>query len=435
MANSTENLAGFLENFYGAPAKQNEHLALKYKELYGLPTLSKEYVVNPHIFQHCTNTVNCIVIVLYNQKKEFLIIYSPTMLTELEPVGWRLLGGSLHDGKEIIEECVNRIVLREMQVEIAEVEPIAYIENKFIWDQNVIYHKGLAFIARALDPEPVDHNGRKTNVEGSGRIDPLDRPLGGKDYKWLGESDIPKKMAFLNREILDLAIENLKTKVFEASVGEIHAHKKGAIKHFLHKYLVKPVTYQYSSKPLRKKISSYIGDAKTILDVSTGDDELILQLAEESAHELIVANDISFGQMRPLIGKKKNKDLNVIFTNHDLTKLPFAEPFDVVLFKNTLHHICYPEECSAVFASLKRLSKRLIIVDIENPKKSFLSARVFNKYYENWLGDGDDHIHKFHSKDSFDKLIKLAFSEAEKIEFSYQRTIKGNYMIAVVDVY
>ena len=429
--NNTENLAGFLDNFYGEPAKQNEHLALKYKSLYGLPTLSKEYVVNPHIFQHCKTTVNCIVIVLYNQKKEFLIIYSPTMLSELEPVGWRLLGGSLHDGKEIIEEAVNRIVLREINVEVAEIEPIAYIENRFIWDSEEIYHRGLAFVARALDPSETEYG----TSNHSKKVDPVDRPLGGKEYKWLEESHLPEKMAFLNKEILELGIEKLKSKVFEAAVGEIQAHKKGRFKNGIHKFLVKPMMHRFASKPLRKMIGSYLGDAKTILDVSAGDDGFILEVAAASAHELTVANDISFGQMRPLIEEKKRKDLNVIFTNHDLTSLPFANPFDVVVFKNTLHHICYKEECLAVFGSLKRLSKRLIIVDIENPKKSTFSARFWNRYYEDWLGDGDDHAHKFHGKDSFAKLINLAFSDAEKIVFANQRTMKGNYMLAVIDIF
>ncbi len=427
--NEQQGLSSFLESFYGSHTQKNSYLIQKYKEIYDLPTLTKSYTVNPHIFLHCTNIENCVVVVLYNQYKEFFIVYSPTMLTEFEPVGWRLLGGSIHDGKESPEEAVTRTVRREVSCDVAELEPIAYLENHYYWNGNTAVHKGLAFIARSIEIQTTDE-------DASGHVG-LDikevvRPK-NEQKKFVEKEKIPEPMAFLNKEIMEIAIEKLKSKVFEASEEEINAPKKRnrALNAF-HNHIFKPITHKYASRRVRQKLKSYIENAKTIIDVSTGDDSFILDLASEDAHDICVANDIAFAQMSSLRALAKSKDLNILFTSHNLTSLPFALKFDAVLFKNTLHHICNKDECIVILENLKQISKRLIIVDIENPKKSSRKARLFNYYYEEIYGDGADDQHRFHSKDSFRTLINLAFSGA-KITHDKCDTIKGVYMIAVID--
>jgi ubiquinone/menaquinone biosynthesis C-methylase UbiE/ADP-ribose pyrophosphatase YjhB (NUDIX family) len=403
-------LEELLESFYGTTIQRNSYLIKTYGDLYALPSFEKDYQVDPKIFTHCTKTVNFVTVALYNSRKEFLIVYSPTVLAVNEPVGWRLLGGPIYDRNlESIEEAVNRIVRKEVALDVAELEPIATLRNSFHWAGNTIEHVGLAFIARAVgEIKEVRH----------------------QDHRCTKEP--PEKMAFLNREVFVLASEKLKHKFFDPPLEEVECPKRALPLRIFHKLIFKPVTYRFASKPLKNKIKSLVANPRTLLDVAAGDDALILELASESVPEVCVANDISWKQMETLRANAKNRALNILFTNHNVAELPFAGLFDTVIFKNTLHHIRNREELLAVLKRLKVISRRLIIVDVEDPRRGRLS-KIFNYYYEHVLGDGEED-HHFFTRDTFQKLIRLVFSDAHKIQIDKIGTIKGTYMIAVIDV-
>ena len=80
---------------------------------------------------------------------------------------------------------------------------------------------------------------------------------------------------------------------------------------------------------------------------------------------------------------------------------------------------------SQVNTHLKRIGKRLIVVDIEDPQKR-LHAKVFNWYYTKIHGDQG---HNFYSEDQFHRLMKLIYPDAE-IAFDRVGTVKGLYMFA-----
>jgi ADP-ribose pyrophosphatase YjhB (NUDIX family) len=429
-----ENLEEFVNIFYGNDTEKTAKLIEEYLEIYEIPKIVEEFQIDPHFFLHCKNTENCIVVVLYNQNREILLTLSQTMLNETETVGWRLLGGSVHCGKELIEESVLRVVKREFDVEISEIEPIAFIENHFCWDSNVAIHKGLAFMAQVIDSKDVILS---TNLalEKHDIDEYLNRPTSvNRQRNFFDEARIPQKMAFSNKKIANVAFAKLKNKIFEASIGEVHASERPIWKKLIHKYLFKPVTNR-ASRRIKQKIMSYISSHKTIIDISAGNDYFILDIAKKFPHDQCIANDISFNQMLDLRRETLKRGLQIKFTNHNSVDLPFKMRFDLVLFKNTLHHIGSKEECLAIMKQLKDISKRIIIVDVDNPKKSRWNVRFANWYFEVFYGDGDDHIHKFHNMDSFQKLIRLAFTddEADKV-FDSVETIKGDYMIAVIDI-
>lgn len=427
-----------LDSVYGSAIQRNTYLIKKYQEIYGLPFCEQDYHVDPAFFAHSTRSVNFIVVALYNREKKFLIVYSSTNLSENKPVGWRLLGGPIKDEKESIEETVNRIVRKETNLEVAELQPVAALENRFHWDENTITHRGLAFLARAIgEVTNVDTDSESGNDPQDEELRHLKRVLVSREHKLVTENEVPEEMAFLNKQALLQAIEVLRYKFFDVPIDEVEAAKRSFVITGFHKLIFKPITRRSSIK-LKNKIMSHVANAKSILDVSAGDDELILELAKKFAPDICVANDICWKQMTQLRAKAKDKGLNILFTNHNLTDLPFSYIFDAVLFKNTLHHLHNKEELRAIFRTLKTLSKRLIIVDIENPKKGSRSARLMNRYYERFYGDGDDHDHHFFTRDKFRKLVELAFNDvkdADKhIKFDSIETLKGNYMIAIIDI-
>jgi ubiquinone/menaquinone biosynthesis C-methylase UbiE/ADP-ribose pyrophosphatase YjhB (NUDIX family) len=426
-----------LDSVYGTSIQRNTYLINRYREIYGLPFFSKDYEADPAFFAHATRSVNFVLVALFNREKKFLIVYSSTILSANKPVGWRLLGGPIYDDRESIEESVNRIVRKETGLEVAELQPVAALENRFHCSGTTIIHRGLAFLVKPIgDFVSLDTRYNSDNSPDDD-LKYLSNLLVARRHKFVSEAEVEDEMAFLNKQALLTAINVLKHKFFEAPMGEVEAAKRNPATKAFHRLVFKPITRK-SSRTLRNGIISHVPEVKSILDVSAGDDELILDLASKYAPQVCVANDISWRQMTEIRAKAKAKGLSILFTNHNLTDLPFDYVFDVVLFKNTLHHLHNKEELRAILRTLKRLSRRLLIVDIENPKKGTWSARLLNQYYERFYGDADEHEHHFFTMDKFKTLIGFAFddvNESEKqIQFHSIETFKGKYMIAVIDV-
>lgn len=81
--------------------------------------------------------------------------------------------------------------------------------------------------------------------------------------------------------------------------------------------------------------------------------------------------------------------------------------------------------------ALAQSPKKLIIVNIEDPRWS-RRGRLWNYYYEHFYGDADED-HFFFTRSSFCNLIDAAFAGKRK-EFETIRTLKGNYLLAAIDL-
>ncbi len=409
MESNHQEINQLLDDFYGTSHQRTINLIGRYTTLYALPTFSKDFAVDPHFFAHATRSVNFVVIAAYNDSKEILAIHSDRQLGPDEIVGWRLLGGDINDDEgESIEEAVNRIVKRHAGLEIVELQPVAVLKNTFHSTGNAIAHLGIGFMARVSS-----------------------QPRIREDHKWKFVHDAPDKMAFLNREVFLATSLQLSKKYFDPPFEEVRSARRPFLLSTFHKLVFKPISSLSSSVALREKIRSLIDTPKSILDLSAGDDELILNFAIDFDPEICVANDISWRQMAPLRQKAKGRSVNMLFTNHNIAEVPFAQTFDVVIYKNTLHHIRTKQELLATFSRLKAISKCLIVVDVEEPKRRRLSY-LFHLYYTYVYGDGEK-AHRFFTREKFEKLIGLAFPDAGRIAFDSLSTLRGMYMIAVIE--
>lgn len=194
----------------------------------------------------------------------------------------------------------------------------------------------------------------------------------------------------------------------------------------IHKYLVKPISKYGSSDILKREILSAVGDTKNkkIIDVSVGDDETILSLCNGA--KKAVANDLVDSTMDGLRGKSNT----LTFTNKNILDLNGKEKYDVVLCKNTLHHLNTPKQIEKALNKLKQITAKkgvIILMDIEKPSLS-LRARLWNAYYVFMLKDQGGF---FISYSQFRDIVSITFNE-----FSYQfkkvETIKGHYMFAKI---
>lgn len=375
----------------------NENIIKIYKKLYDLPTLSHTEKVSFDFFRSCKKNHRFITLAIYNRKRELLLLRDFN-----KNIGWELVGGYL-EKNERIEDGVNRVVSRETSLLIDELQPIVLINNNFKWDKKIISHFGIGFTAlvRGRVKEPPEH------------------------IKVIYTREIPGKMAYQNRKVAEKAIQKIRDKIHEIPYEEIESAKRFFSAHCVNKYIVKPLIGRLASKRINKKILQLIcNNPKSIIDVSCGDDQLIFKLEKLYKPEICIGNDISWKTIS-LLSRTHKKNSNVLFTNHNALELPFKKKFDLIIFKNTLHHIPDGQKINLI-KTLSSLAKQLIIVDIDNPSRSTYLAKIWNWYYVHFLGDQGDFFLTYRE---FKKILSENIQN-KKIACGIINTIKGRYFYA-----
>lgn len=322
----------------------------------------------------------------------------------------------------------------ETRLEIDELMPVALVVNEFMSESITIKHHGIAFIART-DGKLLALRHVETKVIDDGDIEISHKPMlpdSGLEARFTTE--IPERMAFHNREVLEVARQKLSSGV-RLRAGqlrperhpEVLAAEKKLVRFakFVHRHTLKPFLHFFASRRVRSRILHSVAQPMSFLDAAAGDDTLVCRIAMELTPKLCVANDICWRDMEPLRRLAHAKKLNMVFTNHNADRLPYAVKFDVVLFKNALHHARSAEEAELFLNSIKNVAKRLIIIDVEDPRRRALS-KLFNWYYTYLLHDEG---HRFCDWGQFRSLIQLCYGNAS---FELVKTIKGRYMIAII---
>lgn len=193
---------------------------------------------------------------------------------------------------------------------------------------------------------------------------------------------------------------------------------------WVHASVVGPFGRRYSSQKLKCAIMEYVRKGDHFLDVACGDDLFIFEVATRAG--LCVGNDVQWIQVKRLIehnASQSPKNMNVSFTNHDACDLPFKKQFDLTLCKNLLHHMKSKPQLIQLLQSLRSVSRRVLIVDPENPDSGTRRARLWRQYYVKLLKDQGD---KFFTCDEFQRVLREFFGS--NCEFRTVKTIKGNYL-------
>ena len=166
--------------------------------------------------------------------------------------------------------------------------------------------------------------------------------------------------------------------------------------------------------------------ANKIIDVSCGDnDDLFVTFNDR---EIVVGNDINLYHLK----MNNNIHKDSIFTNDNILDFSFSENFfDVSYCKNTLHHLKNLDEYNVALKNMLKISKKCIVVEIENPQITGGFPKFLNKYlYIKFLKDAGK---KFISSDEFKKVITDNFNDKYDIKFSTFENILGRNMIAIIE--
>lgn len=374
------------------------------EKFYHLPTIRHRETVEDDFIRKISRKKFFVVVALLDKEDKVFVLRDFN-----KGYGWELLGGSIPQNVPImsVSGLANKIVSEIVDTSVFDVKPLARIENAFINNGSKILHSGIALRARFIE-----------------RVRPK------RDIEWGFFQSFPFKMLTSNKSIIRLVKKT--SREYPVPFGEVFASKDISFKRLVHKNIVNPLFNYFSTSKIRKKIFNEIGNAKDFLDISSGDDDISLAIQNKFKLNLVVCNDISISSLTHLeknsLNRLKKEKEGILFTNQSVFDFPSYHKFDVVLFKNTLHHMRNRKEAVSAMKKLKSVGGKIIVIDIENPLKSNKLALFWHKYYVKFLKDRGN---KFYTKEQFKALICSVF-KSSACNFSEIKTVKGIYLMAVI---
>lgn len=381
-----------------------------YKKIYDLKTIIYSGKVSKELFSYVKNRKFFVLLAIYDDDGK---IYLERIIQD--KLYWSIPGGSIHKNEDI-HMAVNRIVQEIVEegkgVFIGEIEPIAFVENRFTYKDETFTHYGIAFMGRLRNKHKLDFNNSK-----------------GK-FVTLNSVEIENINRYANKEVAKICKEKFKKIKTAFPEYEISTNEASAFRYYIHNHFIKKYILTNKLKKKREfieEITKRAKEAKSFIDVSCGDSNLIFNVSQNHDFDYLVANDVSWGQ----INNKYANNKKIIFTNHNVVYLPFKEnSFDVAYCGNTLHHMSTKEELIELLDSALKVSKKLIIVEIENPTNASLIPYFLHKYwYLKFLHDAGG---SYLTKDEFQLIINNHFKDKAEVHFSEFRNIQGHYLIAEI---
>jgi 2-polyprenyl-3-methyl-5-hydroxy-6-metoxy-1,4-benzoquinol methylase len=401
-----------------------------YSQLYEKETEHTDFVLEDESsFKYCLGRQFFVLIIAYTSDGHILL--ERTFCEN--GLKWSIPGGGIRptDGEDFLH-AANRVCMSYGQdLKLADLTPFAFLENTFEFNGEHVAHRGIGFIGRIRNN--AEANKIKEILTDRGYLVPLDSLMPHDIFPRHNAAVYPlAKKAVLQR------LENLVTD-FDS---EMETTENIASKFRIHNRFIKPAIARLSNSKLllaatrlisKSEFDSKIVDilkadsSNSMIDVACGDSELCPKLAKEEQFKCVVANDVAFNQIS-MIDKAFSAGLNnLIFTNHDARNMPFRDgAFDVGFVKNVLHHISTKEGVRELLLECSRVAKKFVVVEIDDPQRSYWSSRKMNDYYVHWL---DDDYVEFYDKEAFRGFFDKVPGD---IEFQHIRTFQGAYNIAVV---
>jgi len=381
---------------------------------------------NAAYFDYTKTVQNFVVLVIYSDSKRVFLRIGADGEREQYSLPARSIASS-----QTVEDAVYQLGSESIPgARFSGLEPVAILDHQFILrgDGASESHemKGVAYVVRIL-PQSARKFDAAERVE-DGMLLRFDQARHA-----IAEGYISK---YSNAEVLASALAHL-DRFFQLRVRQpdedIEANAKAIRRYRFHEAFVKPLlAWLKRSKKLNEKILSVVGEPRRFLDASCGDSKLVFQVAKRGA-EVSVANDVAWDQVLALMKEASPSErTSILFTNHNLVFLPFRQGiFDVAICKNTLHHLNSPAEFELSLASLSRVARRILIIEVENPRSRWVS-RVLNFYYRRFLLDAG---RNFFADEQFRRAVAGSLEDKGDFRFEFSRfeSIHANYLFALVE--
>ncbi|HNG97436.1 MAG TPA: methyltransferase domain-containing protein, partial [Candidatus Absconditabacterales bacterium] len=392
----------------------NEYQIKLIADMYKLPTIRQEIMVHEDFFHHIVKKKFFIILLLYDGNGRICLKHSEG--------GFELPGGSIHD-HETIQDCINRLTKEiNNDILISDVMPIYTVINDFRSTNNYSHeHIGLVYFARIRSKVSLSANFNTHLLVHASHI------------------DIDAFTKFSNKTIIEHIIKDYNLYIIGEAYNtqdlEIDTNEKYSFRYIIHNYLMKPMLRYFDTgkQNMKQHLIDYIKEYSKVLDVSCGDDSLLIDTIchTESNIQLAVGNDISRSQIALLSQLYKKYINRIIFTNHNATALPFASNFfDIVLCKNTLHHMPDKKSLQKLLQYCFDVGKEIVFVEIENPLSTGGFSYKLHKYrYRGFLKDVGG---AYMTRECFMSIIKTHYEGLADIDFNVFQTLQGSFMVAYI---
>ena len=393
------------------------------EHLYDLPTISfTEEITDRALFDYCLDRRHFLLVLPYTIRGAILLnpLFSANQLV------WRIVGGGVQSSfdETFIGACQRHVSRYFKEVILGEVEPIALLKNTFKFGDEVCEHFGVAFIARVRNENQEAVLAQMPHSRGAFvSIHTPDLTLGYMGHQTILQKATPRIKAANEHSTQE---------------HEVATNAKYRIRYAFHNLVVKPIVrlasrgfYPSSIAKLEQIIRNLVLQNKpeSVLDVACGENLSIVNFSSEDKVPLVVGNDISWSQIE-LMGRRlkpdrfRNSSSFVLFTNHDARRLPFRDnAFDCVICKNVLHHMPDQDSFVSLIREILRVGKRVIIVEILDPKQDGRRLKIRDRYYKHFLKDVGGN---FLSREEFETFTNLG-NRTQHFEVV---TLRGVYQIA-----
>lgn len=379
-----------------------------FKDIYDLPVIEEEFNVSSDYFDYISGKDYFVTLALYDDQKRIYLLPSKSSK------GWGLPGASIKNG-EFWHESISKICTEiDPSLSIGEVEPVTLVYNHFKSNLDTHTHRGIGFIARirsVKDLKRMTQNGR---------------------FLMLTDESAENISSYSNKHVARECQKRISQKKMAIQENEIATNELYKNRYVFHDRIVKKYILTEKLKRKREfqeKILECIGEASTVLDASCGDNNLIRKISQKTETQYVIGNDISWSQ----ILLTKNSASNLLFTNHDATSLPFKDQaFDVCFCSNTLHHMPFPQHLKGILESIFRVSKRVVIVEIEKPSATGWFPHMLNKHW--YIGFLKDVGGAYLEENEFHQIVLNSYPEdVANVKFDSFANIQGKYMIATIE--
>jgi ubiquinone/menaquinone biosynthesis C-methylase UbiE len=395
-----------------------------YRNVYSLVPEKKyeERLDDSEAMNYCKSRKYFVIIMPYTSHGDILLERSFAN----NKLGWISIGGGLRsDEKEtFIAACVRHASKTMQNIQLGEIEPVAFLENKFCYNNEIAIHKGIAFVGRIRNIDPFADLKKSKYTRG---------------HLFHYGNTAVKMSLDPNQNAFEEALKHISKIEFDDSVEhEISENIRYKKRYIFHEKFVKRLLnvlshiYKISIHDLYDKINKIIleNNCKKYLDIACGENTAVFQIAKMQNMNLVIGNDVSWGQIDLIDNLKKEINENeasfILFTNHDARRLPFIDSyFDIVMCKNVLHHMNNLNSVEKLINEVIRVGKRSLIIEIMNPKYEGHWGRIRHKYYKRFLHDAGDH---FLSRDEFKALMPSTIN----YEYFEMKTIRGIYMFSII---
>jgi ubiquinone/menaquinone biosynthesis C-methylase UbiE len=393
-----------------------------YREIYDLPTVSHtETVTDAAMFEYCRKRQFFLIVLPYTSRGQVLL--SPTFNDSR--LSWRMVSGGVKSSftDDFITACERHVDHLFPGVELGELEPVAFLRNKYSYETEIHEHHGIMFIARVR------------NENAAAIVEQMPQSHG----YFLSISMKGFALQYSNHQrLFELAVPKIRSATsFPLQEHELTVNQQYKSRYRFHDTAIKPLlrlvskVYREPISELEKTIDGLIltGKPNSILDIACGDNLDVVKLVRNREIPLYVGNDISWSQIdlvRERLGRRflRNSRSFALYTNHDARRLPFRDKaFDSVICKNALHHMPDRASVQGLIAELRRVGIRSIIVEVLDPEyENGIWPFIKDFYYKRFLHDAGEN---FLSRDEFDALTAYP-DRGGVIEI---KTVKGIYQL------